>query len=56
MLNWKTKTQITDADVTSSADAVIFFDLKEPGYMPKLSAVAKKAGLYDYKQNVGPIF
>lgn len=52
MLNWKTKTQITDADVATSADAVIFFDLKESGYMLKLSATAKKAGLYDYKQSV----
>ena len=52
MLTWKTKTQITDADVSTSADAVIFFDLKESGYMLKLSAKAKKAGLYDYQQSV----
>lgn len=56
MLKWKTKTEITDADVKTSADGVIYFDLKEAKYMLKLSAVAKKAGLYDYKQNVGPIF
>ena len=52
MLSWKTKTQITDADVKTSADAVIFFDLKEAKYMLKLSATAKKAGLYDYNQSV----
>ena len=52
MLKWKEKTAITDADVKTSADAVIHFDLKEAKYMLKLSSAAKLGGLYDYKQNV----
>ncbi len=51
MLKWNSKSEVTDADVQASADAVIVFDMKQSSYMLKLSAKARKAGTYDYKQS-----
>lgn len=50
MLKWTTNTTVDDAKTASSADAVIFFDLKESGYMLKLSATAAKQGGVDFDQ------
>ena len=45
LLKWAKKTEITDQAVEDAAKGVVMFDMKETGYMLKLSATAWKTDI-----------